>query len=178
MKMNETKEQQRGALVNLLGAPTVLIMEEVVDNTLPATRYASMVELIGQLTLRRGQWVDRDEGLYWSNRSDVELLSVTAKPRDDGTHLCIVGDYGTMASFVLFALIFFGLFLAAAIGGFVFTPSSLVGVVIIGLVGLLVSLQISRVVWRQFALKKRAALEELLGELVVFVADGEQFQEP
>jgi hypothetical protein len=101
-----------------------------------------------------------------------------AKPRDDGTHLCIVGDYGTMASFVLFALIFSGLFLAAAIGGFVFTPSSLVGVVIIGLVGLLVSLQISRVVWRQFALKKRAALEELLGELVVFVADGEQFQEP
>ncbi len=172
--MGETKKQQRGILVSLLGAPTVLTMEEVVESILPSTRFANVVELIAQLTLRRGSWVDRDEGLHWSHRSETESLSITAKPRDGGTHLCIVADYGTMASFAFIALIFSGLFLSAAIGGFLISPSSLVGMALIGLVGLLVSLQISRVVWRQFIVKRRVALEELLAELVAFVAEQDQ----
>ena len=173
----ENTRERRGTLSCVLGESTRIELEAVVGKELPLARYVDIVALITQLTHRQGQWVDREGALDWSNSSDVESLQITAQNREGATHLCICADYGRMASFAFFAVVFSVMFLTAAIGGFVFQPSSIIGIAATGIVGVVVSFAVARAVWRHFAGPRRSDMEHLLEELVAFVGAEESAQE-
>ncbi len=166
--MDNTQER-RGTLSGVLGASTRFDLEAIVERELPPAHYADAVALITRLTHRQGQWVDRENALDWSNRSDVEDLQIVAENKTGKTHLCIRADYGAMASFAFFAIVFSVMFLTAALGGFVFKPGTISGIAAIGVVGVVASLWVSRFVWGRFSAKRRSELEFLLQELGAFV---------
>jgi len=173
----ETTQERRGTLSGILGASTRFDLEAVVERELPPSHFPDMVALITKLTHRQGQWVDRDGALDWSNRSDVESLQITAQNRSDKTHLCIRADYSRMASFAFFAVVFSVMFLASAIGGFAFRPSSIMGIAAVGVAGVVASFALARVVWGRFAEPRSNDMERLLEELVAFVGAESRAQE-
>lgn len=173
----DTEQERSGTLSGVLGASTRFELQATVERELPPDRYGDVVALITKLTHRQGEWSDRDNTLDWSNRSDVEVLQVSAENKEGATRLCLRADYGAMASFAFFAIVFSVVFLTAAAGGFILRPSSIGGIAAIGVVGVLLSLWVSRLVWQHFSAKRYGDLQLLLRELVEFVTAGQRTQE-
>ena len=130
----DTTQERRGTLSGVLGASTRFDLEATIERELPSDRYADVVALITKLTHRQGEWAEGGNALDWVNRSDVEVLQVAAENKAGATHLRIRADYGAMASFAFFAIVFSVIFLTAAAGGFLFRPTCVVGigVVVVG----------------------------------------------
>ncbi len=141
---------------------------------LAAEHHAALVELITRLTNRRGQIVESGERLDWRNSSDVEALQVTAQNRAECAHVHIRADYASMTFFAFFAILFSGMFVAAAIGGFAFQPSSIEGMALIGIVGFFASYAAARAAWSSFAHRRHSDLQRLLEVLVASVSEEEQ----
>ena len=173
----DTTQERRGTLSGVLGASTRFDLEATIERELPSDRYADVVALITKLTHRQGEWAEGGNALDWINRSDVEVLQVAAENKAGATHLRIRADYGAMASFAFFAIVFSVIFLTAAAGGFLFRPSSVVGIAAIGVVGVIASVVVSRLVWQHFSAKRHGDLQLLLQELVGFVATEDRAQE-
>ncbi len=155
----------------LLGAPMRFDLSGHSEEPLAAERHVAFVELITRLTHRRGQILESGERLDWRNRSDVEALQVVAQNEEGSACVRIRADYAAMTFFAFFAILFSGMFMAAAIGGFAFKPSTIEGMALIGIVGFIASYAAARAAWSSFAAKRHRDLQRLLDVLVASIGD-------
>ena len=140
-------------------------------------RYGDVAALITNLTHRRGEILDRDGCLDWRNTSDVESLQVIVQSNQGQTHVRIRADYSAMTFFAFFAILFSGMFVAAALGGFAFQPSTFEGMALIGIVGAVGSYAAARAAWKSFAQKRCSDLQRLLDGLTAFAEDAKGYDE-
>ena len=136
-----------------------------------------MSSLIARITHRKGQTVEADQIFNWRNISDTEEMQITADVSGDQTTLEISANYSTMAFFIFFAVMFSGMFLTAAIGGFAFQPSTLEGMALIAIVGAVGSYAAARAAWKSFAQKRHRDLQRLLDALTAFAESAKDYEE-
>lgn len=134
-------------------------------------RYGEAAEFITSLTHRRGEILERKGRLDWRNQSDVESLQITMENDQAQANVRIRADYAAMTFFAFFAILFSGMFIAAALGGFAFQPSTLGGMALIAVVGAVGSYVAARAAWKSFAQKRYRDLELLLDALTTFASD-------
>ena len=79
--------------------------------------------------------------------------------------------------FAFFAILFSGMFVAAALGGFAFQPSTFEGMALIGIVGAVGSYAAARVAWKSFAQKRYRDLQRLLDTLTAFAEGAKDYDE-
>ncbi len=141
----------------------------VSNSVLAAECVDEMYSLIARITHRKGQMFQADQIFNWRNISDTEEMQITADVSGGQTMLEIRANYSTMAFFIFFAVMFSGMFLTAAIGGFAFQPKTSFGLGTIALSGVVISYLISRTVWAGFAQKRIRELKMLLEYLRDFI---------
>lgn len=166
---NESNETNLSLLERLIGAPMRVSFSAVSNSILAIECVDEMSSLIARITHRKGQIVEADQIFNWRNISDTEEMQITADVSGDQTTLEISANYSTMAFFIFFAVMFSGMFLTAAIGGFAFQPKTSFGLGTIALSGVVISYLISRMVWGGFAQKRISELKMLLEYLCDFI---------
>ena len=174
--MADVKSGHAAWLSSLLGAPMRFDLSAS-GGAIEPDRYGEVVALITSLTHRRGEVLDRDGRLDWRNMSDVELLQIIVQSDQDRAHVRIRADYAAMTFFAFFAILFSGMFVAAALGGFVFQPSTLEGMALIGIVGVVGSYAAARATWKSFAQKRHSDLQRLLDTLTAFAENAKDYEE-
>lgn len=156
-------------ITTILGAPMRFDLSARSGGRLTSDHYADVTNFITRMTHRRGGVWDDTERLDWRNISDVESMQITVQASEEDTQVRILADYAAMTFFAFFAILFSGMFIAAAIGGFVFQPSTLSGMAVIAAVGAIGSYAAARAAWKGFAQKRHRDLQRLLEALVAFV---------
>ena len=174
--MTDVKSGHAAWLSSLLGAPMRFDLSAS-GGAIEPDRYGEVAELITNLTHRRGEVLDRDGRLDWRNTSDVESLQITVQSEQDQMHVRIRADYAAMTFFAFFAILFSGMFVAAALGGFAFQPSTFEGMALIGIVGAVGSYAAARAAWKSFAQKRCRDLQKLLDSLTTFSEDAKDYDE-
>ena len=178
--MNVKTEQNQANLSSLerfIGTKMRVNLSATSESILVAERGEEMASLIARTTHRKGQIFEADQIFYWRNISDTEDLRITADVSASQTVLEIRANYSMMAFFIFFAVLFSGMFLTVAVGGFAFQPQTGFGIGIIAISGFILSYLISRVIWRSFAEKRFNELKMLIEYLRDFVDEGPKVQE-
>ena len=173
--MADVKSEHAAWISSLLGAPMRFDLSAS-GKAIEPDQYGEIANLITGLTHRRGEVLDRDGRLDWRNLSDVESLQITVRSDQDQAHVRIRADYAAMTFFAFFAILFSGMFIAAALGGFAFQPSTLEGMALIGLVELL-DPAAARTIWKSFAQKRHRDLQRLLDALTAFANGAKDYDE-
>ena len=174
--MTDVKSGHAAWMSSLLGAPMRFDLSAS-GGAIEPDRYGEVAALITNLTHRRGEVLDRDGRLDWRNTSDVESLQITVQSEQDQMHVRIRADYAAMTFFAFFAILFSGMFVAAALGGFAFQPSTFEGMALIGIVGAVGSYAAARAAWKSFAQKRYRDLQILLDSLTTFSEDAKDYDE-
>ena len=174
--MKDVKSGHAAWMSSLLGAPMRFDLSAS-GGAIEPDQYGEVAALITNLTHRRGQVLDRDGRLDWRNTSDVESLQITVQSEQDQMHVRIRADYAAMTFFAFFAILFSGMFVAAALGGFAFQPSTFEGMALIGIVGAVGSYAAARAAWKSFAQKRCRDLQKLLDSLTTFSEDAKDYDE-
>jgi len=174
--MTDVKSGHAAWMSSLLGAPMRFDLSAS-GGAIEPDRYGELAALITNLTHRRGEILDRDGCLDWRNTSDVESLQITVQSEQDQMHVRIRADYAAMTFFAFFAILFSGMFVAAALGGFAFQPSTFEGMALIGIVGAVGSYAAARAAWKSFAQKRYRDLQRLLDSLTAFAEDAKGYDE-
>lgn len=174
--MTDVKSGHAAWMSSLLGAPMRFDLSAS-GGAIEPDRYGEVAALITNLTHRRGEVLDRDGRLDWRNTSDVESLQITVQSEQDQMHVRIRADYAAMTFFAFFAILFSGMFVAAALGGFAFQPSTFEGMALIGIVGAVGSYAAARAAWKSFAQKRCRDLQKLLDSLTTFSEDAKDYDE-
>ncbi|MBJ67654.1 MAG: hypothetical protein CME28_06550 [Gemmatimonadetes bacterium] len=174
--MTDVKSGHAAWMSSLLGAPMRFDLSAS-GGAIEPDRYGEVAALITNLTHRRGEVLDRDGRLDWRNTSDVESLQITVQSEQDQMHVRIRADYAAMTFFAFFAILFSGMFVAAALGGFAFQPSTFEGMALIGIVGAVGSYAAARAAWKSFAQKRCRDLQKLLDSLTTFSEDAKNYDE-
>ena len=174
--MADVKSGHAAWLSSLLGAPMRFDLSAS-GGTIAPDRYGEVAALITNSTHRRGKVLDRDGRLDWRNISDVESLQITVQSDQGRAHVRIRADYAAMTFFAFFAILFSGMFVAAALGGFAFQPSTLEGMALIGIVGAVGSYAAARAAWKSFAQKRYRDLQQLLDTLTAFAESAKDYEE-
>ena len=174
--MTDVKSGHAAWMSSLLGAPMRFDLSAS-GGAIEPDRYGEVAALITNLTHRRGEVLDRDGRLDWRNTSDVESLQITVQSEQDQMHVRIRADYAAMTFFAFFAILFSGMFVAAALGGFAFQPSTFEGMALIGIVGAVGSYAAARAAWKSFAQKRYRDLQILLDSLTNFSEDAKDYDE-
>ena len=174
--MADVKSGHAAWMSSLLGAPMRFDLSAS-GGAIEPDRYGEVAALITSLTHRRGEVLDRDGCLDWRNMSDVESLQITVQSDQDKAHVRIRADYAAMTFFAFFAILFSGMFVAAALGGFAFQPSTFEGMALIGIVGAVGSYAVARVAWKSFAQKRYRDLQRLLDTLTAFAEGAKDYDE-
>ena len=164
-------------LERFIGTQMRVNLSAISKSLLVAERGEEMANLIARTTHRKGQIVEADQIFYWRNISDTEELRITADVSPSHTILEIRANYSTMAFFIFFAVLFSGMFLTAAVGGFAFQPKTAFGIGTIAITGFILSYLISRVIWGGFAAKRFNELKRLIECLRDFVDESPKVQE-
>ena len=174
--MTDVKSSHAAWMSSLLGAPMRFDLSAS-GGAIEPDQYGEVAALITNLTHRRGEILDRDGCLDWRNTSDVESLQVIVQSNQGQTHVRIRADYSAMTFFAFFAILFSGMFVAAALGGFAFQPSTFEGMALIGIVGAVGSYAAARAAWKSFAQKRCSDLQRLLDSLTAFAEDAKGYDE-
>ena len=174
--MADVNSEHAAWISSLLGAPMRFDLSAS-GKAVEPDQYGEMATLITGLTHRRGEVLDRDGCLVWRNLSDVESLQITVRSDQDQAHVRIRADYAAMTFFAFFAILFSGMFIAAALGGFAFQPSTLEGMALIGIVGAVGSYAAARTIWKSFALRRHRDLQRLLDALTAFANGAKDYDE-
>ena len=174
--MADVKSGHAAWLSSLLGAPMRFDLSAS-GGAIEPDRYGEVAALITNSTHRRGKVLDRDGRLDWRNTSDVESLQITVQSDQDQAYVRIRADYAAMTFFAFFAILFSGMFVAAALGGFAFQPSTFEGMALIGIVGAVGSYVAARAAWKSFAQKRYRDLQKLLVNLTAFAEDAKGYDE-
>ena len=174
--MKDVKSGHAAWMSSLLGAPMRFDLSAS-GGAIEPDQYGEVAALITNLTHRRGEVLDRDGRLDWRNASDVESLQITVHSEQDQMHVRIRADYAAMTFFAFFAILFSGMFVAAALGGFAFQPSTFEGMALIGIVGAVGSYAAARAAWKSFAQKRYRDLQILLDSLTTFSEDAKDYDE-
>ena len=174
--MADVKSEHSAWMSSLLGAPMRFDLSAS-GGAIEPDQYGEVAALITSLTHRRGEVLDRDGRLDWRNVSDIESLQITVQSDQDQAHVRIRADYAAMTFFAFFAILFSGMFVAAALGGFAFQPSTLEGMALIGIVGAVGSYAAARAAWKSFAQKRYRDLQQLLDTLTAFAESAKDYEE-